>query len=256
MIVPVDSDDGLRAGHGFMPMHWGDRFLKGGVNILTQPAFDPISRQPELKHSGVRVDKVDLPWRLFVLIEGDVQRRLDALRSLCDEFPYTSLSLAGRERPALTLRAASSEAPAQELLDRIDQLLELDHGPVLAYDDPRRGISKRIRLEQGRINAIRLGGETLAKNWLQSLWLDGQQIDDNLRNWLLAPISSAPGSGASKATGSKTLCNCMNVSENTVCDAIGKGLDLGQLKAQLGCGTMCGSCVPEIKRLLTAVAIN
>jgi assimilatory nitrate reductase catalytic subunit len=48
----------------------------------------------------------------------------------------------------------------------------------------------------------------------------------------------------------------MNVSENAVCDAIAKGLDLSQLKTQLGCGTMCGSCVPEIKRLLTAVAIN
>lgn len=256
VIVPVDSDDGLQAGHAFMPMHWGDRFLKGGVNLLTQPAFDPISKQPELKHSGVRVEKIDLPWRLFVLIEGDVQLRMDALRSLCDELPYTSLSLTGRERPALTLRAASNEAPAQELLDRIDQLLGLNHGHVLAYDDIRRGISKRIRLDQGRVTAIRLGGETLARDWLQSLWLDGQEIDDELRHWLLAPISSAPGSGARKSTSSKTLCNCMNVSENAICDAIGRGLDLGQLKAQLGCGTMCGSCVPEIKRLLTAVAIN
>ncbi|MDG6399899.1 molybdopterin-dependent oxidoreductase [Pseudomonas quasicaspiana] len=256
VIVPVGSDDGLRAGHAFMPMHWGDRFLKGGVNLLTQPAFDPISKQPELKHSGVRVDKIDLPWRLFVLIEGDVQLRLDPLRSLCDEFPYTSLSLAGRERSALTLRAASSEAPAQELLDRIDHLLGLDHGPVLAYDDAHRGISKRIRLDQGRVTAIRLGGETLAREWLQSLWLDGKEIDDELRRWLLAPIISAPGSSTTQAIGSKTLCNCMNVSENAVCDAIEKGLDLGQLKAQLGCGTMCGSCVPEIKRLLTAVAVN
>ncbi|MCQ2996886.1 molybdopterin-dependent oxidoreductase [Pseudomonas syringae] len=256
VIVPVGSDDGLRAGHAFMPMHWGDRFLKGGVNLLTQPAFDPISKQPELKHSGVRVDKIDLPWRLFVLIEGDVQLRLDPLRSLCDEFPYTSLSLAGRERSALTLRAASSEAPAQELLDRIDHLLGLDHGPVLAYDDAHRGISKRIRLDQGRVTAIRLGGETLAREWLQSLWLDGKEIDDELRRWLLAPIISAPGSSTTQAIGSKTLCNCMNVSENAVCDAIEKGLDLGQLKVQLGCGTMCGSCVPEIKRLLTAVAVN
>lgn len=256
VIVPVGSDDGLRAGHAFIPMHWGDRFLKGGVNVLTQPAFDPISRQPELKHSGVRIDKVDLSWRLFILIEGDVQHRLDALRLLCDEFAYTSLNLAGRERPALTLRAANHEAPDQELLDRIDQLLGLDHGQVLAYDDNRQGISKRIRLDQNRITAIRLCGETLAKEWLQSLWLEGREIDDEVRRWLLAPISRAPGSGVGKASSGKTLCNCMNISESAVCDGIAKGMDLIQLKTQLGCGSMCGSCVPEIKRLLTTVAIN
>lgn len=256
VFLPVGSDDGLRAGHAFLPMHWGDRFLKGGVNLLTQPAFDPISKQPELKHSGVRVDKVDLPWRLFVLAEGDVQARLDALSSLCEELPYVSLALAGRERPALILRAASSEAPPQDLLDRIDKLLNLDNGPVMAYDDPRRGISKRIRLDQRRITALRLCGETAAQDWLQGLWLNGQDIGDDLRRWLLAPLSEAPGATTNKAATGKTLCNCMNVSENAVCDAIAKGMDLGQLKTQLGCGSMCGSCVPEIKRLLMAVAIN
>jgi assimilatory nitrate reductase catalytic subunit len=50
----------------------------------------------------------------------------------------------------------------------------------------------------------------------------------------------------------KTLCNCKNVSLNTVCAGIRQGLDLQGLKNQLGCGTQCGSCVPEIKRLLAA----
>jgi assimilatory nitrate reductase catalytic subunit len=256
VVVPVGGDDGLRPGQVFMPMHWGDRFFKGGVNLLTQPAFDPLSKQPELKHSGVRIEKVDLPWRLFVLVEGDVQLRFDALRSLCEAFPYTSLALAGRERPALILRVAAREAPTGELLERIDQLLGLDSGQVLAYDDAGRGISKRIRLDQGRIGAIRLSGETLAQDWLQGLWLDGKEIDAELRRWLLAPVSNQPGVNASTSRAGKTLCNCMNVSENAVCDAIAQGMELSQLKAQLGCGSVCGSCVPEIKRLLTAVAIN
>ncbi|WP_431194107.1 (2Fe-2S)-binding protein, partial [Pseudomonas viridiflava] len=34
------------------------------------------------------------------------------------------------------------------------------------------------------------------------------------------------------------------------------GLDLNQLKKQLGCGTMCGSCVPEIKRLINTVMVT
>lgn len=37
VIVPVSSDDNVRPGQAFLPMHWGDRFLKGGVNSLTLP---------------------------------------------------------------------------------------------------------------------------------------------------------------------------------------------------------------------------
>jgi assimilatory nitrate reductase catalytic subunit len=255
LVVPVASDDGVGPGHAFLPMHWGERFLKGGVNLLTQPAFDPISKQPELKHSGIRIDKADLPWRLFILIEGNVQPHLDALRSLCDELPYVSIGLAGRDRPALLLRAASKVAADGQLLEKIDRLLGLDQGTVLAYDDSARGVSKRIRLDNGRISAVRLAGEILAQNWLQRLWLEGTQIDGQMRRWLLAPIGSPPGQTAGQQS-SKTLCNCMNISETAVCEAIAKGMNLGQLKTHLGCGTVCGSCVPEIKRLLTAVAVN
>jgi assimilatory nitrate reductase catalytic subunit len=167
-----------------------------------------LSKQPELKHSGVRLEAVNLPWQLFALIEGNVQQHFETLRPLCEAFSYVSLSLVGRERPALLIRAASSEAPNPQLLGEIDQCLSLIDGPVLAYDDPRRSIGKRVRIENGRITAIRLAGET--------------------------------------------LCNCKNVSLNAVCAGIRQGLDLQGLKNNLGCGTQCGSCVPEIKRLLAA----
>jgi assimilatory nitrate reductase catalytic subunit len=253
VIVAVASDDSVRPGQAFLPMHWGDRFLKGGVNNLTQPAFDPLSKQPELKHSGVRLEPVNLPWQLFALIEGDVQRHFETLRPLCEAFSYVSFSLVGRERPALLIRAASAEAPNPQLLREIDQCLALIDGPVLAYDDPRRAIGKRVRIENGRITAIRLAGETLAQHWLQNLWLEGR-ADEQLRRWLLAPMSAPPGNAGADVDSGKTLCNCNNVSHNAVCAGIRQGLDLQGLKNNLGCGTQCGSCVPEIKRLLAVNA--
>jgi len=253
VIVAVDSDESVRPGQAFLPMHWGDRFLKGGVNSLTQPAFDPLSKQPELKHSGVRLEPVSLPWQLFALIEGDVQRHLETLRPLCEAFAYVSLSLTGRERPALLIRAASAVAPEPQLLQAIDEQLGLIDGPVLAYDDPRRAIGKRVRIENGRITAIRLAGETLARHWLQNLWLEGR-ADEQLRRWLLAPLSAPPGNVGAATGGGKTLCNCLNVSQRAICAGIERGLDLQGLKQELGCGTQCGSCVPEIKRLLVATA--
>jgi len=253
VIVAVSSDDSVRPGQAFLPMHWGDRFLKGGVNGITQPAFDPLSKQPELKHTGVRLDPVDLPWKFFVLIEGNVQQHFETLRPLCEAFSYVSLSLAGRERPALLIRAASACAPEPQLLRDIDQCLGLNEGPVLAYDDPRRSVGKRVRIERDRITAIRLSGETLAQHWLQHLWLEGR-VDEQLRRWLLAPLSAPPGNTSATSTDSKTLCNCKNVSQGAVCAGIRRGLDLQGLKQELGCGTQCGSCVPEIKRMLVATA--
>ena len=253
VIVPVSSDDNVRPGQAFLPMHWGDRFLKGGVNSLTLPAFDPLSKQPELKHSGVRLEPVQLPWRLFALIEGDVQQHFETLRPLCETFSYASLSLTGRERPALLIRAASATAPDPQWLRDIDQHLGLQEGPVLAYDDPQRSIGKRVRIDNGRITAIRLAGETLAQHWLLNLWREGR-ADEQLRRWLLAPLSAPPGQAGASAAGDKTLCNCKNVSQSAVCAGIARGLDLQGLKQELGCGTQCGSCVPEIKRLLVAKA--
>jgi len=248
LILPVQADESVRPGQAFLPMHWGDRFLKGlGINVLTLPAFDPLSKQPELKHAGVEVDKVELPWQLFALVEGDVQQRFEALRPLFESFAYASLTLTGRERPALLIKAASAVAPETELLAQIDALLSLDQGPVLAYDDPRRTVGKRVRIEDGRIVALRLAGETAARDWLKALWSEGK-ADADLRRWLLAPLSTPPGNiGACK---SKTVCSCMNVSDTAIRAGIDRGLDLDGLKQELKCGTSCGSCVPEIKRLL------
>jgi assimilatory nitrate reductase catalytic subunit len=249
LIVPVQADDSVRSGQAYLPMHWGDRFLKGlGTNVLTQPAFDPLSKQPELKHAGVEVEKVELPWTFFALVEGEVQTRFQALRPLFESFAYANLTLTGRERPALLIRAACAQAPEPELLAQIDRLLGLHEGPVLAYDDPRKAVGKRVRIEEGRIVSLRLAGETIARDWLKSLWSEGQ-ADADLRRWLLAPVSTPPGAASGKKAG-KTLCNCLNVSEAAVCAAIGRGLDLDGLKQELKCGTSCGSCVPEIKRLL------
>lgn len=248
LVLPVQADPSLQIGQAYLPMHWGDRFLKGlGTNVLTQPAFDPLSKQPELKISGVQVERAELPWQFFALIEDDVQKRLTALRPLFEGFAYTSLAPTGREqRPALLIRAAADKAPDADLLAEIDALLGLDQGPLLAYDDPRRSVGKRVRFDGERIVAVRLAGETAARDWLKGLWEQGNS-DADLRRWLLAPLATPPGGGM-KA--SKVLCNCMNVSQDAVCAGIERGLDLDGLKRELKCGTSCGSCVPEIKRLL------
>ncbi|MEG5263551.1 molybdopterin-dependent oxidoreductase [Pseudomonas sp. JDS28PS106] len=253
LTMPVIKDDALLPGQAFLPMHWGDRFLKGGMNSLTLPDYDPLSRQPELKQAAVRIERAELPWQLFALVEGDVQQRLTRLRALCEGFDFVSLGLTGRERSALVVRAAAEHPPEAGVLEAIDQALGLDDGPVLAYDDPARSIGKRLRVEDDRVTALRLAGETLARDWLQSLWSEGR-VDESVRPWLLAPLSAPPGL-AETQTRDKVLCNCKNVGQRAIVEGIEQGLDMPALKARLGCGTQCGSCVPEIKRLIQAVTV-
>ncbi|MEL7935988.1 molybdopterin-dependent oxidoreductase [Pseudomonas delhiensis] len=249
LVLPVQADASLLPGQAFLPMHWGERFLKGlGVNALTLPAFDPLSRQPELKHAAVEVAAVELPWQFYALVEGEVQQRFEALRPLFDALDYASFTLVGRERPALQVRAAHAEAPAAGWLQQVDALLDLLDGPLLAYDDPRRVQGKRVRLDNGRIGGLRLAGSGIASDWLKALWLSGES-DADLRRKLLAP----PGA-QTPAASDKTLCNCRNVRLSQVREGIVRGLDLDGLKRELGCGSQCGSCVPEIRRLLASEA--
>ncbi|MED5609607.1 molybdopterin-dependent oxidoreductase [Pseudomonas sp. JH-2] len=249
LVLPVQADASLLPGQAFLPMHWGERFLKGlGVNALTLPAFDPLSRQPELKHAAVEVAAVELPWQFYALVEGEVQQRFEALRPLFDALDYASFTLVGRERPALQVRAAHAEAPAAGWLQQVDALLDLLDGPLLAYDDPRRVQGKRVRLDNGRIGGLRLAGSSIASDWLKALWLSGES-DADLRRKLLAP----PGAQTAAAS-DKTLCNCRNVRLSQVREGIVRGLDLDGLKRELGCGSQCGSCVPEIRRLLASEA--
>jgi len=51
------------------------------------------------------------------------------------------------------------------------------------------------------------------------------------------------------------VCVCNGVSEAAILAGIGRGCDLAALKSTLGCGTGCGSCVPEIQALIGRAAL-
>jgi assimilatory nitrate reductase catalytic subunit len=250
LCVKVRDSDEVRPGQAFLPMHWGGSNMAGlGINVLTHPATDPVSRQPELKHAAIQVEKADLPWQLAVLISGDVLAAQASLRPWLARFDYASLGLYGRDTPLVILRAACSvplDAAALAELDRIAGTA--DPGSVLAYDDARRGISKRARIEAGRIVAVRLSGEAQASAWLKD-WMADNQDAQSLRTWLLAPIATPPAGSHNRG---RVICNCLNVTAPEIERQISVGCDLTGLQTALKCGTQCGSCVPELKKMLAA----
>ncbi|MDP3586015.1 MAG: molybdopterin-dependent oxidoreductase [Thiobacillus sp.] len=248
VVVVAEASDSVRPGQCFLPMHWGARFMGGrGINALTLPAFDAVSKQPELKHAAVQVAKAVLPWRMAALAVGDGAKMLDAVQPLLRACDYAAAGLAGRDRDVLTLRLAHTQPLPESLLAELDAALGLDDPlAVMHYEDRPRGISKRVRVDGGTVTAARLTGETAAFDWLRDVIVDG--IDAaSLRAWMLAPVARPPAGGAGRG---RIVCNCWNVAEPDILAAITAGADLATLQATLKCGTECGSCVPELKRLI------
>ena len=55
----------------------------------------------------------------------------------------------------------------------------------------------------------------------------------------------------------RIVCNCLDVAERDIVDALvahpgPPDAALAAAQARLRCGTQCGSCVPELKRLAAA----
>ena len=202
VFLRVTDDADLARGVVYVPMHWGARFLGGagrrGINELTIAALDPSSRQPELKHCAVRMEKADLPWRLIATSgPADLAALMKETEPFMSAAPYAVRALVGRERPALRLSLAAEKASA-DLLSRI------------------RGV---------------FGEGALVRS--------GDASDP----WLKA--GGAPERG-------RTVCNCFDVAENDIKIFLGESKSLEALQASLKCGTNCGSCVPELRRMAAA----
>ncbi|MDP2056553.1 MAG: molybdopterin-dependent oxidoreductase [Thiobacillus sp.] len=250
LVIKVQASEEMRGGQGFIPMHWGGRFMTGmGVNTLTLDTFDPVSRQPELKHAAVQVEKAILPYRRAIMRRGDGAALLRLAQSFLGRFDYATAVLTGRDNTVLVFQAASVGPLPESLVQEMDAAFGLDD-PLLtmSYQDARRGIWKKVRVEGGVIAGARLSGETAARDWLKNLIAEGASAVE-VRSWLLAPVEQPP---AGKAGRGHIVCNCLNVAEPDIVAAIAAGADLAALQTTLKCGTECGSCVPELKRLIAS----
>ena len=267
ILLPAAASAQVAPAQCFVAMHWGDEFVSGasstgqrlaGINALTSPAYCPASRQPELKHAAVKVLKAELPWRLVAFAWFDEAQALqvrEAARALLAAFPYAACVPFGRERSGVLLRAAAAEPAAPGLLMRIEALFGLDSAEALHYADPRRGQRRSMRLvhrgDERRLEAGLLAGDTRAEAWIKAL-LQGELPAQAYGRQLLAPGAAAPLSIPQR---SPQVCSCFDTDRAQIAATLAEidGPDeaaLARLQTSLKCGTQCGSCVPELKRLV------
>ena len=281
LMLPAQPSAEIGASQAFIAMHWGAAYLSGcsstgepilGVNAITTSAYCPTSKQPELKHAAVKILKAELPWTLVAVawLPGDqALAAREALKSMMALFPFAScvpfasdapLTQAGSQRSGVLFRAAAHDPAPDELLDRIEAAMGLRSGDTMRYADRKRGQRRAMRMahvanaqgaSQVQLDAFLLAGDTSAEAWIKAL-LQGQLPAQTYGRLLLAPGSKAPLAVQAKG---KQICSCFNVTEtgieeHLVACAGNETERLASLQGTLKCGTNCGSCLPELKKLV------
>ena len=149
----------------------------------------------------------------------------------------------------MVFRAAATGPVAAEVVAQLDAALELaDPQGSLLYADPARGIAKRALVDAGALVGVRLCGDVAASQRLAQMVADAAAV-----------ISSAAVLGPAGVTGGRPdvvrriVCNCVGVSEQSIRDRARTTGDVAALRGELGCGSGCGSCIPEVERLVRSV---
>ncbi|MBM3386703.1 MAG: nitrate reductase [Betaproteobacteria bacterium] len=283
LMLPVQASAQIAPLQAFIAMHWGPEVLSGrdahgqpglGVNVLTTASYCPSSKQPELKHAAVQITPVPAQglWSLVAMAWLPSDRVWQVRRALQQQFsafdfaslvPFADPSAALENttpRTGLLLRACSTQACAPATLQEVLSQLDLNTPKTLRYQDSERAQLRALGLStpdaQGlrSLQAFAVAGDSRSVHWLQDLLEQGQALNWPARQWLQA--SSTPPQDSVPA--SQQICSCLNVREDAITASlqtqIGNEADrLAGLQQHLRCGTRCGSCMPELKRLVRQV---
>jgi assimilatory nitrate reductase catalytic subunit len=235
-----------RPGEIWAPMHWTDAFAAcGPVARVVGAARDPISGQPELKATAVRVEPVPVRWRGLLLHRRPV--RPEAAGVHWSRVPLNrghALELTGSE-PLPSSAPGGLAAWARRLLE---SPAGADH---LEVADPGRGAWRFAALVGGRLEACLFlaaaGGSAPLPSRDALANLLGDAIAEATRPALLAGRSLGSGVAAER-----TVCACFSVGLAALRDAVvaRRLSSVAEIGTILRAGTNCGSCIPELREIL------
>lgn len=239
-IVRAMVTDRQQPGSVFVPMHWTDQLTaRARIDSVVSAEVDPISGQPESKFTPVRVTPWLAKWFGFAILNqkptavpADYWAFIRADGGWCVE-------LAGR----------AAHANWQRYAHNLFGYQEGGNEETLAYCDQFKGHHRFIKFKGDRLKgALFVAPEPVAvsRAWAGEL-LQKKFETPATRLQLLAarPGADQPDRGA-------IVCSCFSVGINQISEAVCEdGLrTLDEIGAHLKAGTNCGSCRPEIRRII------
>jgi assimilatory nitrate reductase catalytic subunit len=238
-IAVAHLSDRQRPGSIFMPMHWSEAYAPSGqANPLVSSAVDLRSGQPEFKHTPARVRAYRETWRGFFIGRTGwaTPAGLDLVWRRIPQDACQLHEFAGRgdeaERDALRKALARGAV-----------------GDLVKFEDAAAGSLREAHIDAGRLDRVLFTttGQTLPqRDWLVALFAE-QGLSGSQRAALL--VGREPG--APVETG-PVVCSCRAIRAGRINDVIAAGSHtLSAIGEATGAGITCGSCRPEIARMIS-----
>jgi assimilatory nitrate reductase catalytic subunit len=235
-VLKVNLSEGQRKGSLFVPIHWsGENSASARVGDLVAPHTDPYSGQPEAKATPATLMPVALPLRGFL----QSRRPLALPQGTCWALVATAH---GAE-----LRFAT-ERGVMFWHDFAHRTLGLDAQLIEQLDAPG-GIYRAVAFVDGEFDScLSVGPGQSALRWdnLAAVIAAGPPRDAT------QATMSACGDTALAADISPTICACFSVGREAIEQAVRSGAakSITDITRMLQAGNNCGSCLPELKRII------
>lgn len=122
---------------------------------------------------------------------------------------------------------------------------------VVIYSEPARGIYSRVIVRDDRVAGAILIGSPSAVPGVVQAFLDGSPAPPQRSELLFPPTGDAPARSAESIPDTTRICDCNAVTKGQIVDAVLTGArSLSAVCARTRAGTGCGSCRPEVQRIV------
>ncbi len=236
-VLRVLVTDRTPRGSVFAPMHWTSRWSSAGrVDPLVAPEVDPVSGQPELKGSPVRVVPYRPEWYGFAV-------------SVARPRPATDYWALARGNGGWQAEMAGKAVPDDwEAFARA--LFDTPETDAVLIEDRSTGMVRVALVEDDRVIAALFTARepvAVARSHVMSQ-LGAARADEML----------AGRAGAAAPDPGPTVCACFGIGANTILEAVAEqGLaTVDAIGAALRAGTNCGSCRPELRALIARAGLT
>lgn len=228
-------------GNVFVPIHFNAQNSScARIDALIRPTTDPISGQPEFKHTPVRIAPYHPAWQGFILSKQALtlpDEHLDYWVKILGDNCWR-YELAGKTRP-------------NNWADWVHQHFG-EHLEWLEYQDRATGRYRCANIIEGRLNVcvfIAQDENLPARHSLITLFTR-ETLTSAERFGLLTGHGDEPRDN--------TICACFNVGRNELLKAIYEQnlRTPAQIGEKLKAGSNCGSCIPELKGLINKANVG
>ena len=246
-VLRAQLSDNIRRGQVFAPIHWNDQVASDArIGKVVNPVVDPISGEPEFKHTPVMIQPFYTQWQGVLYVRQEYE--LSIKKSIQNTVWWTKIRTAKAMRYELADRQKFSTTTEQlkRLLPFTDEDFEW-----LNIEDQSAQISHSVVLKNGvLIASLYIAPTDLLpdRDWVASLF-KRERLSAMHRKALLAGQAMSMGNNDGPL-----VCSCFKVGKNKIIQTIKENNinNEKQVTACLKAGGNCGSCLPEIRGLIKA----